>query len=100
MLTSLRESLITEDNKQILADVIKVQHLDLLKSIRFKPKARLMLSTADVLGYRDAIKISEKQLSYFQVASSFDDITRLNELKPIDFEFSITKEKINKTRRR
>ena len=93
MLTSLRESLIIEDNKQILADVIKVQHLDLLKSIRFKPKARLMLSTADVLGYRDAIKISEKQLSYFQVASSFDDITRLNELKPIDFEFSITKEK-------
>jgi len=92
MLTSLQESLIVEDNNQILADSIKVQLADLLKSIEFRPKSKLMLSTADVLGYREAIKISEKQVFDFQFISNFDDVNGWNELKPTELELKISKE--------
>ena len=98
MLNSLRESLIVEDNKQMLADSIKVQLVDLLQSIEFRPKAKLMLSTADVLGYREAIKISEKQVFDFQFISNFDDVIRWNELKPSELELKIRKERVLTTK--
>lgn len=92
MLISLQESLIVEDNKQILADSIKVQLAGLLKSIESRPKCKLMLSTADVLGYREAIKISEKQVFDLQLIPNFDDVNRWNELKPSELELKIRKE--------
>ena len=95
ILISLQESLIVEDNKQILADSIKVQLADLLKSIEFKPRSKLMLSTADVLGYREAIKISEKQVFDFQFIPNLDDVNRWNELKPTELELKIRKRQIN-----
>ena len=95
MLNSLRESLILEDNNQMLADSIKVQLVDLLQSIKFRPKAKLMLSTADVLGYREAIKISEKQVFDYQFISDFDDVIIRNELKPTELELGVRKERVS-----
>jgi len=52
-----------------------------LTSIIRKPKAKLMISTADVIGYRENIKLSEKSTFDFQLLSSVNNLETTKDKK-------------------
>ena len=98
MLNNLREAIIIDSNREILTDSVKVQLAGLINSMKRGPKAKLLLSTADVIGYRETVKLTDKKVFDFQSFEPFrESITWGERVHPdIDLEAFAEKVAVNK----
>ena len=98
MLNNLREAIIIDSNREILTDSVKVQLAGLINSMKRGPKAKLLLSTADVIGYRETVKLTDKKAFDFQSFEPFrESITWGERVHPdIDLEAFAEKVAVNK----
>ena len=71
MVNNLREAINIESNREILTESVKVQLAGLINSMKRGPKAKLLLSTADVIGYRETVKLTDKKVFDFQSFEPF-----------------------------
>ena len=69
MFNALHESVSKNIVSEVLADIIKPQISDLINFVKNKTKSKILLSTADVLGYRENLKSFDNKL-YFTYFSS------------------------------
>lgn len=98
MVNNLREAIIIDSNREILTDSVKVQLAGLINSMKRGPKAKLLLSTADVIGYRETVKLTDKKVFDFQSFEPFrEPITWGERVHPdIDLEAFAEKVTVNK----
>lgn len=73
MLNSLRDAISKNEVISKLDENLHISKLDFSKTFKRSVKNRLMVSTADVVAYRDAINPKEKQIFDFQWFSSIEN---------------------------
>ena len=60
----------------VLTETIKPHISDLLNSVQEKPKAKLLLSTADVVGYKESIRSLDKTVFQTYLSSNSYDLSK------------------------
>jgi flagellar hook-length control protein FliK len=73
MLNSLRDTISKSEAISKLDENLHISKLDVLNTFKRSVKNRLMVSTADVVAYRDAINPKEKQIFDFQWLGSIEN---------------------------
>ncbi len=76
MLNTLRETISKKVADNVLNETVKPHISDLLNLAQQKPKTKLLLSTADVLGYRETLNSVDKISSHTYLSSNIYDISK------------------------
>ena len=78
MFSTLKDTVSKNIVSEVLADIIKPQISDLINFVKNKTKSKLLLTTADVLGYRETLKSLDNQLSSTYFSSYLNDESKMN----------------------
>jgi hypothetical protein len=84
MLNMLRETISKNEAVIKLDENIRLPMSEMLNAIRSKGRSRLMISTADVISYREAINHQDKQTFDFQLLDSYGKSEADFEVKILD----------------
>ena len=72
MFNTLQENVSKNTVAEVLADIVKPQISDLINLVKTKTKSKILLSTADVLGYRETVKSLDNQISSTYFSSNLN----------------------------
>lgn len=93
MFNTLQETVSKNIVSELLADIVKPQISDLINFVKTKTKSKILLSTADVLGYRETVKSLDNQLSSTYFSSNLNVENKMGFQSSSEVEFPSNSQK-------